>query len=72
MVCHTTIDGLLYPAESETRQIRSLDGLWEFRLDEYEVGEKKTMIWHMIFIFVKEHFVGYFDFKLLIIKLVFE
>jgi beta-glucuronidase len=31
--------GLLYPAESETRQIRSLDGLWQFRLDEQGVGE---------------------------------
>ena len=34
-----TIHGLLYPAESETRQIRSLDGLWQFRLDENGVGE---------------------------------
>ncbi len=32
-------DGLLYPAESETRQIRLLDGLWQFRLDEDGVGE---------------------------------
>jgi beta-glucuronidase len=36
--CATT-HGLLYPAESETRQIRSLDGLWQFRLDEDGVGE---------------------------------
>ena len=35
----TTTDGLLYPAESETRQIRSLDGLWEFRLDKNREGE---------------------------------
>ncbi len=34
-----TIDGLLYPAESETRQIRSLDGIWQFRIDEQGVGE---------------------------------
>lgn len=34
-----SINGLLYPAESETRQIRSLDGLWEFRLDDYGNGE---------------------------------
>ncbi len=33
------IHGLLYPTESETRQIRSLDGLWQFRLDEDGVGE---------------------------------
>ena len=33
--------GLLYPAESETRQIRSLDGLWQFRLDEDGVGESE-------------------------------
>ena len=35
------IHGLLYPAESETRQIRSLDGLWSFRLDEDGVGESE-------------------------------
>jgi beta-glucuronidase len=33
------INGLLYPEESETRQIRSLDGLWSFRLDEQGMGE---------------------------------
>ncbi|CAF1509615.1 unnamed protein product [Rotaria magnacalcarata] len=43
-----TIHGLLYPEESETRQIRSLDGLWEFRLDEAGVG--KTEQW-----FAKPH-----------------
>jgi beta-glucuronidase len=31
--------GLLYPAGSETRQIRSLDSIWQFRLDEEGVGE---------------------------------
>jgi beta-glucuronidase len=31
--------GLLYPSASETRQIRSLDGLWSFRLDEQGMGE---------------------------------
>ena len=35
----TIIHGLLYPIESETRQIRSLDGLWQFRLDDAGVGE---------------------------------
>jgi beta-glucuronidase len=34
-----TTHGLLYPAESETRQIRSLDGVWQFRLDDAGVGE---------------------------------
>jgi beta-glucuronidase len=37
----TATHGLLYPAESETRQIRSLDGLWSFRLDEEGVGESE-------------------------------
>ena len=37
----TATHGLLYPAESETRQIRSLDGIWQFRLDEYGVGERE-------------------------------
>ncbi|CAF1157064.1 unnamed protein product [Rotaria sordida] len=36
---YCAVNGLLYPAESETRQIRSLDGLWQFRLDEDGVGE---------------------------------
>ncbi len=35
----TETHGLLYPAESDTRQIRTLDGLWQFRLDEDGVGE---------------------------------
>jgi beta-glucuronidase len=35
------IQGLLYPTESETRQLRSLDGLWQFRLDEDGVGESE-------------------------------
>jgi beta-glucuronidase len=38
-VWFTTSNGLLYPAESETRQIRSLDGIWQFRLDEDGIGE---------------------------------
>ena len=39
--CWATTNGLLYPAESETRQVRSLDGLWEFRLDQNREGEKE-------------------------------
>ncbi|CAF1002365.1 unnamed protein product [Rotaria sordida] len=38
-VWYAATHGLLYPAESETRQIRSLNGLWQFRLDEEGVGE---------------------------------
>ena len=38
-MCLTTIQALLYPSESEIRQIRSLDGLWTFRLDEQGRGE---------------------------------
>ena len=40
-VCLTTTQGLLYPSESETRQLRKLDGIWQFRLDDYGVGEKE-------------------------------
>ena len=39
--CTITSEGLLYPSESDTRQIRSLDGIWQFRLDEQGVGEKE-------------------------------
>ncbi len=35
------IQGLLYPMESESRQVRSLDGLWQFRLDEDGLGESE-------------------------------
>ena len=41
VVCCIAIQGLLYPSESETRQIRSLDGIWQFRLDEDGVGESE-------------------------------
>ena len=34
-----TAHGLLFPSESETRQVKSLDGLWSFRLDEQDQGE---------------------------------
>ena len=39
--CAAAIQGLLYPAESETRQIRLLDGIWQFRIDDYDVGESE-------------------------------
>ena len=38
-VCCGATNGLLYPSESETRQVKSLDDLWSFRLDEQGVGE---------------------------------
>ena len=37
----TTTNGLLYPSESETRQIKSLDGLWQFRLDDHNQAEQE-------------------------------
>jgi len=40
-VYFASTNGLLYPSESETRQIQSLDGIWQFRLDEYGVGESE-------------------------------
>ncbi len=40
VLCAAT-HGLLYPAESETRQVRSLDGIWQFRLDEDGVVESE-------------------------------
>ena len=39
VVSLATSHGLLYPSESETRQVKSLDGLWSFRLDEQGQGE---------------------------------
>jgi len=39
--CNIVTQGLLYPIETETRQIRSLDGIWQFRLDENGVGESE-------------------------------
>jgi hypothetical protein len=42
----TTIDGLCYKSESETRQVNSLDSGWSFRLDEREQGE--TEKWFLL------------------------
>ena len=39
VVCLAAAQGLLYPSESETRQLRRLDGIWQFRIDDYGVGE---------------------------------
>ena len=42
LTIYVTINyGLLYPAESETRQVRQLDGIWSFRLDEAGAGENE-------------------------------
>ena len=42
LTIYVTINyGLLYPAESETRQVRQLDGIWSFRLDEAGAGESE-------------------------------
>jgi hypothetical protein len=30
--CRTNTGGILYPQESESRDVRSLDGIWNFRL----------------------------------------
>ena len=30
--------GMLYPRESETRQVKSLDGMWDFRADISSAG----------------------------------
>lgn len=30
--------GMLYPRESETRQVKSLDGMWDFRADISSIG----------------------------------
>ncbi|XP_046395919.1 beta-glucuronidase-like [Ischnura elegans] len=37
-VCIGFSFGLLYPRESETRDVRSLDGLWNFRTDQKGMG----------------------------------
>ena len=71
VVCGATIQGLLYPSESETRQIKSLDGIWQFRIDDYDVGESER--WYgcsmrEISTFTIQHHDGYFDFKRLIMK----
>ena len=32
-VMTTFVQGMLHPRESETRQLKSLDGMWDFRAD---------------------------------------
>lgn len=39
--CHVAADlsqGMLFPRETETRQVKSLDGMWDFKADISFVG----------------------------------
>ena len=39
--CHVVtafLQGMLHPRESESRQVKSLDGMWDFRADISSVG----------------------------------
>ena len=38
--------GMLYPKESETRQVKSLDGMWDFRADISSAGFKE--MWYSL------------------------
>jgi hypothetical protein len=37
---HTTLSGILYPRESESREVVSLDGIWKFRTSPTQDQEK--------------------------------
>jgi beta-glucuronidase len=39
-ILHATISGVLYPRESESREVVSLDGIWKFRTSPAEDQEK--------------------------------
>lgn len=39
-VLHTSVAGILYPRESESREVVSLDGIWKFRISSAEAQEK--------------------------------
>jgi beta-glucuronidase len=39
-VLHATVSGILYPRESESREVISLDGIWKFRTSPTEDQEK--------------------------------
>jgi hypothetical protein len=39
-VLHTSICGMLYPRESESREVVLLDGIWKFRVSPTEDQEK--------------------------------
>lgn len=41
-------EGLLYPRESETREVRSLDGMWIFaKSDTNKPSEGLTKMWYL-------------------------
>ena len=35
--------GVLYPRESETRQVKDLGGIWDFKVDEVGEGYRQTI-----------------------------
>jgi beta-glucuronidase len=39
-VLHTTLSGILYPRESESREVVSLGGIWKFRTSPTDDQEK--------------------------------
>jgi len=42
-------DGILYPRESESREVKSLDGIWHFRtadIEDQELGFKRKWFQH--------------------------
>lgn len=39
-ILHTTVSGILYPRESESREVISLDGIWKFCTSPNEDQEK--------------------------------
>lgn len=39
-VLHTSVPGILYPRESESREVVSLDGIWKFRVSPTEAQDK--------------------------------
>jgi len=39
-VLHTSVSGILYPRESESREVVSLDGIWKFRVSPAEAQDK--------------------------------
>jgi hypothetical protein len=39
-ILHTSISGILYPRESESREVVLLDGIWKFRVSPAEDQEK--------------------------------
>lgn len=40
IVLHTSVSGILYPRESESREVVSLDGIWKFRISLAEAQDQ--------------------------------